>query len=71
MQNPRGSQSPILTPKDVAGLFYVHPSTVVAWAEAGKLPFFKTPGGQRRFRREDVEAFYAEQFGPTPEPAAS
>lgn len=44
-----------LTPADVATLFNVSTVTVAAWADAGKLPCFKTPGGQRRFRREDVE----------------
>ncbi len=38
-------------------LFNVAPDTVAGWADKGKLPSFRTPGGQRRFRREDVEAF--------------
>jgi excisionase family DNA binding protein len=41
----------------VAELFAVTPDAVAGWADAGKLPSFRTPGGQRRFRREDVEAF--------------
>lgn len=48
-----------LTSGDVAKLFNVHPSTVIEWADSGRLAFFRTPGGQRRFRREDVEAFLA------------
>lgn len=48
-----------LTSGDVAKLFNVHPSTVIEWANDGKLASFRTPGGQRRFRREDVEAFLA------------
>lgn len=48
-----------LTSGDVAKLFNVHPSTVIEWADKGQLPCFRTPGGQRRFRRADVEAFLA------------
>jgi excisionase family DNA binding protein len=33
----------------------VHPSTVRAWADHGYLPFQRTQGGHRRFRRSDVE----------------
>jgi excisionase family DNA binding protein len=34
-------------------------STVRKWADAGLLPTFYTPGGHRRFRRSDLEAFLA------------
>lgn len=54
-----------LTPAEVADLFGVTVQTVGDWADAGQLPCFRTPGGHRRFRREDVEAFLAKQ-----EPAA-
>lgn len=62
---------PFLTPLDVAKLFMVHPQTVVAWAESGKLAFYKTPGGQRRFMPADVERLYAETFTAADTPAAS
>jgi excisionase family DNA binding protein len=55
-----------LTPGQVADLFGVTVVTVAEWADTGKLPCFRTPGGQRRFRREDVEAL----LHPTTEPAA-
>lgn len=45
-----------LTTGEVARAFGVHPSTVLDWAESGKLRCFKTPGGNRRFHRADVEA---------------
>lgn len=32
-------------------------STVRKWADGGQLPAFYTPGGHRRFRRGDLEAF--------------
>ena len=42
-------------------------STVRKWADGGRLPAFYTPGGHRRFRRSDLEAFLA---GPRVPPAA-
>jgi excisionase family DNA binding protein len=33
----------------------VHPSTVRSWADQGRLPTHRTPGGHRRFRKQDVE----------------
>lgn len=42
---------------DVARLFKVHISTVIDWTDKGLLPCFRTPGGQRRYRPEDVQAF--------------
>lgn len=69
MATPR-TQRP-LTPAQVADIFAVHPATVWRWAEDGKLAGFKTPGGQWRFRQEDVDRFYAETFGPAETPAAS
>lgn len=52
---------PLLTPSEVAAVFKVHPNTVSVWAERGRIPSFKTPGGHRRFRQADVEAFLASQ----------
>lgn len=60
-----------LTSGQVAELFGVVPETVAVWADEGKLPHFKTPGGQRRFRRVDVEAFLSALPDPGPEAAAS
>lgn len=48
-----------LTPGQVAAMFGVTVGTVGQWAEEGKLAYFKTPGGHRRFRRSTVDAFLA------------
>lgn len=48
-----------LTPREVAVLFRVDPKTVTRWANAGKLPAIRTPGGHRRFRESDVRALLA------------
>ena len=59
-----------LTAQQVADRFGVHRATVGQWAKDGKLAFFTTAGGQRRFLPADVDRFYAESFGPEPETAA-
>jgi excisionase family DNA binding protein len=45
-----------LTAKEAAELLSVHEDTLRRWADEGKVPFWVTPGGQRRFRPEDIEA---------------
>lgn len=51
----------LMTPGEVATLFRVDPKTVTRWASAGKLRSVPTPGGHRRFYREDI----AEMLGTT------
>lgn len=48
--------SDYFTPAEVAQLFRVDPKTVTRWGKAGKLRSIRTPGGHRRFPREDVMA---------------
>lgn len=54
-------RSEFLTPTGVADLLLVAPVTVRLWASKGLLPSVTTPGGHRRFRTQDVEAFIARQ----------
>jgi excisionase family DNA binding protein len=60
-----GSRDPhlddLLMPKEVAEMFGVQPKTVTNWAKAGKIETFTTPGGHRRYRRNDVEALLSEK----------
>ena len=49
----------ILTPGQVAAIFGVNAGTVVEWAESGKLAYFRTVGGHRRFRKSAVDALLA------------
>lgn len=51
--------TPPYTTGEVAALFRVDPSTVVRWAESGRLAYFLTPGGQRRFPREQIDVLVA------------
>lgn len=54
---PEMTRNDTMTPAEVADFFRVSPDTVARWADEGRLPCFRTPGGQRRYRRTDVEAF--------------
>ncbi|MAS35575.1 MAG: hypothetical protein CL610_16310 [Anaerolineaceae bacterium] len=48
--------------RQAADMLGVHPATVRNWADEGKLPSRRTPGGHRRFRRSDLMR-YAEAQG--------
>lgn len=59
-----GGEAPeFLTPSEVAVIFRVDPKTVTRWAAKGRLAAARTPGGHRRFRREDVMKFYLARGG--------
>jgi len=45
---------------EVARFCHVTPDTVRKWAEAGRITVFKTPGGHRRIRRDDLLRFLRE-----------
>jgi excisionase family DNA binding protein len=47
----------ILGTRDVADLFGVRQRVVARWADAGKLPSFRTLGGHWRFRWGELRAF--------------
>jgi excisionase family DNA binding protein len=55
-EDPMEVRDRLMTPGEVAVLFRVDPKTVTRWAEAGRLPYIKTPGGHRRFRESHVRA---------------
>jgi excisionase family DNA binding protein len=38
-----------------ARILAVHPDTLKRWATEGKVPHYKTPGKQYRFKLEDLE----------------
>ena len=58
-----------LTPNEVAEMMMVSPVTVRQWASKGELPALTTPGGHRRFVKQDIEDF-ARQRGLALLPAA-
>ena len=52
----------IMNAKQAAKYLGVSPYSVVIWAEEGKLPGFKTPGGKMwRFRTDEIDNWTKEQ----------
>jgi excisionase family DNA binding protein len=47
----------VFTVNQVSELLQVSPQTIVNWIEGGRLPAYKTPGGHRRIKKSDLEAF--------------
>lgn len=46
---------------EVARLFRVNSSTVIRWAEAGRLTVRRLPSGHRRYRTQEVHALYRDE----------
>ncbi len=53
----------LLTSAEVASLFGVDRRTVVLWAKRGRIPALRTPGGQHRFRAEEIRGLLDEHEG--------
>lgn len=53
------SNQPLLRRTEAAAILGVHPKTLDANARDGLIAFVTLPSGQRRYRRQDVEAFVA------------
>jgi excisionase family DNA binding protein len=56
------SESEWVSLRQAADMLGVHPATVRNWADKGDLPSRRTPGGHRRFRKNDLLQ-YAETQG--------
>ena len=50
----------LFTTVDVAKLCKVSLRTVIRWVDEGRLPSFRTPGGHRRVKEEDLTRFMQE-----------
>ncbi len=50
----------LFTTNDVASILRVDKSTIKRWTDEGKLKCFRTPGGHRKFRSDDVYNFINE-----------
>ncbi len=57
----------VFTTFEAAKLCHVSPLSIINWVNAGKLPAFRTPGGHRRIRRDDLVRFMKESGIPVPE----
>jgi len=58
----------IFTTHDISNLLQVNPRSVINWIEQDLLASFRTPGGHRRVRRDDLLAFLRRHQIPTPAP---
>jgi excisionase family DNA binding protein len=67
MVNPTKTPSKIIyTTHDVSRLLHVNPRSVINWIEQSLLPSYRTPGGHRRIRHDDLLAFLRKHEMPTP-----
>jgi len=63
LQAEASSDDDLLTSAEVASLFGVDRRTVVLWAKRGRIPALRTPGGQHRFRAEEIRGLLEEHEG--------
>ncbi|HYR90460.1 MAG TPA: response regulator [Terriglobia bacterium] len=56
----------IYTTHEVSRLLHVNPRSVINWIEQDLLSSYRTPGGHRRIRKEDLLAFLRKHQIPTP-----
>lgn len=55
--NPKSNgRDALLTPAEVAAMFFVDPKTVTRWAATGKVKSIRTPGGHRRYLESEMLA---------------
>ncbi|MGQ9509900.1 MAG: response regulator [Thermodesulfobacteriota bacterium] len=57
----------ILTVSQASKYCKVSPKTIINWIEAGHLKAYKTVGGHRRIKKEDLDQFLKERGMPLPE----
>ncbi|MEE8374510.1 MAG: helix-turn-helix domain-containing protein [Dehalococcoidia bacterium] len=55
---------PVLTMREATRLLNVHSNTLRRWSDRGIVKAYRLgPRGERRFRREDIDALFTEQSG--------
>lgn len=59
----------ILTVSQASKYCKVSPKTIINWIDAGHLKAYKTVGGHRRIKKEDLDQFLKEKGMPIPEEA--
>src|SRR5437660_9130982 len=62
-RRPAAGETDWLTLGQAAKYLGVAQSTIRKWSDLGRVPAFYTPGGHRRYRRGDLDAFL-ERSGP-------
>lgn len=61
------SSKAVFTTFEAAKLCHVSPLSIINWVNAGRLTAFRTPGGHRRIRREDLVLFMQDSGIPLPD----
>jgi excisionase family DNA binding protein len=66
---PRNNRRLVFTSSQAAGYLGVSLATIRRWTDAGHISCYRTPGGQRRFAREQLDTFVSSmyQHGPDEE----
>ena len=64
---PRNSRELVFTSSQAARYLGVSLATIRRWTDAGHISCYRTPGGQRRFSRDQLDYFIASlhRDGPT------
>ena len=58
-QSPSGARQLVFTSSQAAVYLGVSLATVRRWTDAGHIACYRTPGGQRRFSRQQLDGFIA------------
>ena len=66
MANEAKTAKSIYTTHEISRLLHVNPRSVINWIEQNLLPSYRTPGGHRRIRHDDLLAFLRKHQIPTP-----
>jgi excisionase family DNA binding protein len=54
---PRNSRQLVFTSSQAASYLGISLATIRRWTDAGHISCYRTPGGQRRFARQQLEEF--------------
>jgi len=66
VKQPKNATKTIYTTHEVSRLLHVNPRSVINWIEQSLLQSYRTPGGHRRIRHDDLMAFLRKHQIPTP-----
>jgi excisionase family DNA binding protein len=66
MPQPPTDRQLVFTSSQAARYVGVSLATIRRWADAGHLSCYRTPGGQRRFSRQQLDEFVASLRGDAP-----
>src|SRR5688572_9304868 len=66
MERVKPAAKTIYTTHDVSRLLHVNPRSVINWIEQDLLQSFRTPGGHRRIRHDDLLSFLRKHQIPIP-----